>query len=256
MDGHVENSINLTTILIAEKSIQHVKEELETTPISKLNAVFAIIQNGGIRMTQHIHIFRLYNTDDHTKTPIRTFYLTSELAEEKLMQNMRYAAIHYLLTYHRLDSMSYEEFAFVMTDRLTSQFGFTIQHTPYTGSQPIIYHDVTKSHIIAYPDMPEIQKMVCLSTAHLTDETKELLDTIADNIDSNGQCEALVCYEKQEYGWFLPVLSENEQPRQTFPDDLKACFRYAEACHTSWIMFDAECEPMGGLPTYDINEES
>lgn len=43
MDGHVENSINLTTILIAEKSIQHVKEELETTSISKLNAVFAII---------------------------------------------------------------------------------------------------------------------------------------------------------------------------------------------------------------------
>ena len=40
MNGHVENSINFTTILIAEKSIQHIKEELETTPISKLNAVF------------------------------------------------------------------------------------------------------------------------------------------------------------------------------------------------------------------------
>lgn len=40
MDGHVENSINLTTILIAEQSIQHAKEKLETTPISKLNAVF------------------------------------------------------------------------------------------------------------------------------------------------------------------------------------------------------------------------
>lgn len=86
---------------------------------------------------------------------------------------------------------------------------------------------------------PEIQQMLVLSTAHVTEETATMLDRAEANF---------VRYGKAEYGWFIPILDD---PQPDMPADLQACVAYAKTHGCTWIMFDCDALTVDDLPTYD-----
>lgn len=80
--------------------------------------------------------------------------------------------------------------------------------------------------------------MICLSTAHLSSETRCRLE---DPLDE----QAPIAYDKGGYGWFVPVDNEN------VPDDLVRCLSFAKDADAQWVMFDCDGPIEAGLPTYD-----
>ena len=50
----------------------------------------------------------------------------------------------------------------------------------------------------------EMHSMLCLSTAHLRESTRNRLDEMSDKMADSGASDIIV-YEKHGYGWFLPV---------------------------------------------------
>jgi len=85
----------------------------------------------------------------------------------------------------------------------------------------------------------EIQSMLVLSTAHLTEETcNNHLHTTT----------AVSAYEKMSYGWF--VYAKHSLDRN-LPEDLTACVHRAKDCNAEWIMFDRDGPELEGLPIYD-----
>lgn len=88
--------------------------------------------------------------------------------------------------------------------------------------------------------MVEVQKMLVLSTAHISRETALYLD----NYQSIG-------YSKDEYGWFIPITDVDTQYRNGWPDDLWAIRKFAIAHGCSWIMLDRDADTIDGLETWD-----
>jgi hypothetical protein len=101
----------------------------------------------------------------------------------------------------------------------------------------------------------EIKTLVCLSTAHIDQDTARELDclirfplpTAARDVPAIWQA-GIVAERWQVYGWFVWVPSPS---REAMPRSLRACLGLAEADGATWIQFDRDCEPIGDLPTYD-----
>ena len=91
----------------------------------------------------------------------------------------------------------------------------------------------------------ETYKMLALSTAHLTSDT-------IDKLNNNVSIEGLVIYEKDTYGWFIPVLDDelSNLENGNCPADLYRCIHYAHINGFDWLMFDCDVEPLDALPTY------
>ena len=83
-----------------------------------------------------------------------------------------------------------------------------------------------------------IEKMLVLSTAHITPDT------------CNGYLRGrdAPCYPKGDYGYFVYV--EDDVP-DDLPDDLRACYAFASEHQCDWIMFDCDASPVDGLACYD-----
>lgn len=99
----------------------------------------------------------------------------------------------------------------------------------------------------------EMHSMLCLSTAHLRESTRNRLDKISDEMAGSGTSEIIV-YEKHGYGWFLPV-DEN----MTLPvlnedtaefHDLFEALRFAYYHGADWLMLDADGPTVSQLTTY------
>ncbi|MCU5076996.1 hypothetical protein OB985_05315 [Bacillus cereus] len=93
-----------------------------------------------------------------------------------------------------------------------------------------------------------IQKMLEVSTAHITYETAKWLDgqveaTKENNID-------LIVYEKGEYGAFIPLYPEMFADK-VLPESLVFIIGYAMGKGCSWIMLDRDVEIIDDLPTYN-----
>lgn len=95
----------------------------------------------------------------------------------------------------------------------------------------------------------EMHSMLCLSTAHLRESTRNRLDEMADNDASD-----IIVYEKHGYGWFLPV-DENmtlpvlNEDTTEFPDLIEA-LRFAYYHGADWLMLDADGPTVSQLTTY------
>jgi hypothetical protein len=87
----------------------------------------------------------------------------------------------------------------------------------------------------------EIERMLVLSTAHLTELT---CNTLLPTWEGPA-------YEKVAYGWFVYV--NLEFLTNDMPEDLKQCTQYAQNPGVScdWIMFDRDGPTVDELPTYD-----
>jgi hypothetical protein len=96
----------------------------------------------------------------------------------------------------------------------------------------------------------EIEKMLTVSVAHITQETAKRLDAATN--ETSGVVEYLVAYRKNDYGWF--VYADEDYVRQfkrDIPADLYALMMLAAKNDCTWLCLDCDGDEVDGLPTYD-----
>lgn len=91
----------------------------------------------------------------------------------------------------------------------------------------------------------EIDKMLTLSTGHITEESAILLDRLADGITDNGP----ITYKKKDYGWFVHIYDILEE--FDIPEDLKKVIEFARRHNCSWLCLDCNGNRVDFLPVYD-----
>lgn len=117
-------------------------------------------------------------------------------------------------------------------------------------------------------DKPETSMMLTLSTAHLREETAEMMDS-----DCREELSMLSIYpkialplqvigesspeeiERESFGWWVYILrddpSEDTDGLEDLPEDLSACVRYAKDHGCSLICFDGDGDTVSSLPVYE-----
>lgn len=88
----------------------------------------------------------------------------------------------------------------------------------------------------------EIDKIITLSTAHITKETYNLLENHPSEV-----CTAL--YRKNRYGWFIYV--PDELDNISVPKDLNKLFEFARRHDCVWLCLDCDGNKVDFLPVYD-----
>ena len=84
--------------------------------------------------------------------------------------------------------------------------------------------------------------MLTLSTAHIKKTTNNWLE-------NEPECfSPLVAYKKDEYDWFVCVLTEE---CKQMPDDLTNILNLAKENNCDWICLDCDGGILEGLPVYD-----
>lgn len=104
----------------------------------------------------------------------------------------------------------------------------------------------------------ETHNMLCLSTAHLSTEAKDMLDEACDEA-SVGIVAPIIVYEKCGYGWFLPVdvnleAFRTQAKRGKLPCGLASAFAAALMAGADWLMFDCDGPIIEGMPTYSYSD--
>lgn len=96
----------------------------------------------------------------------------------------------------------------------------------------------------------EVSKILTLSTAHLSRETRENMsrDTFNNEVEPTIYPKTLFGIN---YGWFVYFNNSDETRMHDLPDDLKAAIRFAGSIkNCDVICFDADAKPIKQLPTY------
>lgn len=95
-----------------------------------------------------------------------------------------------------------------------------------------------------------IEKMLTLSTAHVSEDTAALLE---DTLQQTLGTAPFICFQKDDYGWFVHVPADvsMRESLDTFPEDLRTCMDHARAEGCTWLMFDRDADLVEGLPAYD-----
>lgn len=94
--------------------------------------------------------------------------------------------------------------------------------------------------------MLEISKVLTMSTAHISETTRNLLDAEPE-ANNMGLC----VYEKSTYGWFIYVGKNNIEHAMNIPSDLQACIDLAQQNECDILCLDCDAETVDGLPEYD-----
>ena len=87
----------------------------------------------------------------------------------------------------------------------------------------------------------EIEKMITLSTAHLSEQTRQLL---------NDDETELVIYPKNGYGWFIYLDKLIQQPNK-LPKDLQDCIELAQQMNCTILCFDRDADTTSCLKQYN-----
>lgn len=95
----------------------------------------------------------------------------------------------------------------------------------------------------------EINKMLTLSTCHITEETNNrMLDLSPEEILD---LFPIIVYPKDGYGYFVVVPFENEENSRRVPQDLKDIIKFAKANSCEWVMLDSDGLANEYLPSYN-----
>lgn len=91
-------------------------------------------------------------------------------------------------------------------------------------------------------------KMIDVSTAHLSPDTRQRLET--------SDIEGVLFYPKGPWGWFINVPSRKDGliVGNEVPADLKDCIEFAQTHEKEWIMFDCDGAIVNELPTFESEE--
>ena len=97
----------------------------------------------------------------------------------------------------------------------------------------------------------EIDKMLTISSRHVSADTKDLLDQAADD---NEEDPMPPVYEKQGYGWFVACDPDNEETWDNYPADLVQCMKLARNNGCFWLCLDADGPRVETLETKKNSE--
>lgn len=97
----------------------------------------------------------------------------------------------------------------------------------------------------------ETHKLIVLSTAHVSDSTRALLEK--DGREDEFSPPLVNCYQKGDWGWFVHVPVEDDE--DDAPEDMRAIYGFARSHGAAWLMFDCDAEPIDALPVFDWNAE-
>lgn len=90
----------------------------------------------------------------------------------------------------------------------------------------------------------EISKMLCISTAHITQKTSQLLcdEAIKD----------VTYYNKGDWGFFIYVPTCIEENTEAdIPEDLQKVMDFARMNDCLWVMLDCAASVVDELPKYE-----
>ena len=94
----------------------------------------------------------------------------------------------------------------------------------------------------------EIDKMLTISSLHVSADTKDLLDQAADD---NEEDPMPPVYEKQGYGWLVACDPDNEEIWDNCPTDLVQCMKLARDNGCFWLCLDADGPRVETLEFFD-----
>lgn len=97
------------------------------------------------------------------------------------------------------------------------------------------------------PTMPEIHKMLVMSTAHVSEETAKLIDEAYDR--KHAWAPAFARAE----GWLFYVGDENPVVKHglDYPEEFAALFSFAMEQGCTWLMLDRDGDTVDNLPTFE-----
>lgn len=87
-----------------------------------------------------------------------------------------------------------------------------------------------------------IEKILVCSTSNIKESTSNWLK------EQVVTSENMIVYEKEEYGFFIPVIPSCVS--EEIPEDIEKIVRFAIEKECDWIMIDRDAEGIEGLPTY------
>ena len=94
----------------------------------------------------------------------------------------------------------------------------------------------------------EIDKMLTISSRHVSADTKDLLDQAADDNEEDPMPSV---YEKQGYGWFVACNPDNKEIWDNYPADLVQCMKLARDNGCFWLCLDADGPRVETLEFFD-----
>ena len=91
----------------------------------------------------------------------------------------------------------------------------------------------------------EIDKVLTISTAHITETTAEMLKK-----ESTENNMFLSVYDKADYGWFIFIGGEGIN-YEKMPDDLARCIKLAKFHECNWLCLDCDGMEVEFMETYE-----
>lgn len=127
-------------------------------------------------------------------------------------------------------------------------FNLDLSKVEVVGDEIIIKSK--KQQIIIKPQNQklEIDKMLTISSRHVSADTKDLLDQA---VDDNEEDPMPPVYEKQGYGWFVACDPDNEETWDNYPADLVQCMKLARNNGCFWLCLDADGPRVETLEFFD-----
>ena len=100
----------------------------------------------------------------------------------------------------------------------------------------------------------EINRMLVLSTAHVSQETADKLprghaDMVDDDFGGSSDVPSWGPAFARAEGWLFYV--GDAKTYEDAPSDLKECVAFANSCNCVWLMFDRDGNEVPQLPTYE-----
>lgn len=93
---------------------------------------------------------------------------------------------------------------------------------------------------------PEIDRMLTLSTAHISPETVKKL---RNNPETDELC--MTVYPKAGFGWYVYFSGLPQSTIARLPEDLKVCITAAQNMDCAVLCFDCDASPLAYLPVYE-----
>ena len=127
-------------------------------------------------------------------------------------------------------------------------FNLDLSKVEIVGDEIIIKSK--KQQIIIKPQKQkmEIDKMLTISSRHVSADTKDLLDQAADDNEEDPMSSV---YEKQGYGWFVACNPDNKEIWDNCPADLVQCMKLARDNGCFWLCLDADGPRVETLEFFD-----
>ncbi len=96
----------------------------------------------------------------------------------------------------------------------------------------------------------QIEKMIVISTGHLTEKVAEILDEAAMDAPPYCELEWAPAFTR-DHGWLFHVPKLEDMLETDPPECLRNIFAFARAAGCDWVMLDSDGERVEGMPWHE-----